>query len=127
MNHLGDLLSAHLDGELDPAERRRADAHLAGCEPCRTELAGVDAARGSVRALPVLDAPSGLTSARSRRRWIPSPAWATALAVALALAVGLVVGPGEPGVTFQVDTLRDQHTARVVGDPGIATFRGDLP
>jgi anti-sigma factor RsiW len=127
MNHLGDLLSAHLDGELDPAGRGRADAHLAGCEPCRTELALVDAARASVRALPALDAPSGSMSARSRRRWILSPAWATALVVALALAAGLVVGPGERGVTFQVDTLRDQHTARVVGDPGIATFRGDLP
>jgi anti-sigma factor RsiW len=39
MTHLGDRLSALVDGELDGAERDRAYAHLAGCEQCRTEAA----------------------------------------------------------------------------------------
>jgi anti-sigma factor RsiW len=39
MSHLGDRLSALIDGELDGAERDRAYAHLASCEPCRTEAA----------------------------------------------------------------------------------------
>lgn len=39
MSHLGDRLSALVDGELDGAERDRAHAHLAGCEQCRTEAA----------------------------------------------------------------------------------------
>jgi anti-sigma factor RsiW len=39
MSHLGDRLSALVDGELDGAERDRAVAHLAGCEPCRAEAA----------------------------------------------------------------------------------------
>jgi anti-sigma factor RsiW len=39
MSHLGDRLSALIDGELDGAERDRAYAHLAGCEQCRTEAA----------------------------------------------------------------------------------------
>jgi anti-sigma factor RsiW len=39
MSHLGDRLSALVDGELDGAERDRAYAHLAGCEQCRAEAA----------------------------------------------------------------------------------------
>ena len=34
-----DLFSAYLDGELDPATRRRVDAHLAGCAECSRILA----------------------------------------------------------------------------------------
>ena len=39
MSHLGDRLSALVDGELGGAELDRAHAHLAGCEPCRAEAA----------------------------------------------------------------------------------------
>ena len=128
MSHLGDLLSALLDGELGGAERRDAEHHLAGCEGCRLELALVESARGALRGLPSLELPPGLVPAPPRRRrWMPAPAWITATAVAVALAVGLVVGPGEPGAAFEMGTLSEQHTARVVGDPGIATFRGDRP
>jgi len=34
-----DRLSAYLDGELDEAERRRLEAHLADCDECRSILA----------------------------------------------------------------------------------------
>ncbi len=129
MNHLGEALSAFLDGELVPAERAVAAVHLAECSLCQGELAGVEAVRAVVRGLPVLEVPAGLlpASRRRHRRWMLSPGWVTACAAALAITVGLVVGPGESGPAFQVDTLNDQHIARVVGDPGVATFRGDLP
>jgi anti-sigma factor RsiW len=39
MSHLGDRLSALVDGELSGADLDRANAHLAGCEQCRTEAA----------------------------------------------------------------------------------------
>jgi anti-sigma factor RsiW len=39
MSHLGDLLSAHIDGGLDGAERDKVSAHLARCEQCRAEAA----------------------------------------------------------------------------------------
>ncbi len=39
MSHLGDRLSALVDGELGGADLDRANAHLAGCEQCRTEAA----------------------------------------------------------------------------------------
>jgi anti-sigma factor RsiW len=37
MNHLGERLTALVDGELNGDERDRALAHLAGCEHCRAE------------------------------------------------------------------------------------------
>ena len=39
MSHLGDRLSALVDGELTGAELDRAHAHLAGCLQCRAEAA----------------------------------------------------------------------------------------
>ena len=51
MSHLGDRLSALVDGELDGAERDRAHAHLAGCEQCRTEAAELRALKQKLRAL----------------------------------------------------------------------------
>ena len=57
MSHLGDRLSALVDGELDGAERDRAHAHLAGCERCRTEAAELRAVKRRLRSLPP-DAPA---------------------------------------------------------------------
>jgi anti-sigma factor RsiW len=51
MTHLGNRLSALIDGELDGAERDRAYAHLAGCEQCRTEAAELRALKQKLRAL----------------------------------------------------------------------------
>jgi len=51
MSHLGDRLSALVDGELHGAERDRAYAHLASCEQCRTEAAELRALKQKLRAL----------------------------------------------------------------------------
>jgi anti-sigma factor RsiW len=51
MSHLGDRLSALVDGELDGAELDRAHAHLAGCEPCRAEAAELMALKQKLREL----------------------------------------------------------------------------
>jgi anti-sigma factor RsiW len=51
MTHLGDRLSALIDGELGGAERDRAHAHLAGCAQCRTEAAELRALKQKLRAL----------------------------------------------------------------------------
>ncbi len=51
MSHLGDRLSALIDGELDGAELDRAHAHLAGCEQCRAEAAELRALQQKLRAL----------------------------------------------------------------------------
>jgi anti-sigma factor RsiW len=51
MSHLGDRLSALVDGELDGAELDRAHAHLAGCEQCRAEAAELRALKQKLREL----------------------------------------------------------------------------
>ena len=51
MSHLGNWLSALVDGELDGAERDRAHAHLAGCEQCRAEAAELRALKQKLRSL----------------------------------------------------------------------------
>jgi anti-sigma factor RsiW len=51
MSHLGDRLSALVDGELGGAERDRAYAHLASCEQCRTEAAELRALKQKLRNL----------------------------------------------------------------------------
>jgi anti-sigma factor RsiW len=51
MSHLGDRLSALVDGELDGAERDRAHAHLASCEQCRTEAAELRALKQKLSTL----------------------------------------------------------------------------
>ncbi|MGH3235963.1 MAG: anti-sigma factor family protein [Streptosporangiaceae bacterium] len=51
MSHLGDRLSALVDGELDGAELDRACAHLAGCQRCRAEAAELRALKQKLREL----------------------------------------------------------------------------
>lgn len=125
MTHLGDLISAWLDGELRGNERGDAAEHLAACTECRQELAIVAAARMAVRGLPLLQ-PAGGVVAVPGHRPIRRVAWVSAAAASV-LAAGLWIGPGQPGAAFEMDMLDQQHTARVVGDPGISTFRGEQP
>ena len=123
MTHVLDLLSAHLDGELTPAEQVVVTEHLAGCETCRDEADGIAAVRDAVRSLPLLDPPIPLLpSVRRPRRWIT----AAASVAAGALAVGLALGPGEPASGFDLDSMAGQHTTRLGVDPGISTLRGSV-
>jgi hypothetical protein len=69
MSHLGELLSAYLDGELDGAEQDKASAHLARCEECRAEAAGL---RELKRQLGALGQASG--EADIIQRLLPTPA-----------------------------------------------------
>jgi hypothetical protein len=124
VNHPGDLLSAYLDGEASAADRRLVDDHLKVCASCLEGLRDLSVARDAVRSLPMLE-PAG---ALGRRGFVrvrrPSVAWALSGFAAAVLALGLVFMPEESEATFDFDTLRDQHTARLVVDPGISTLRG---
>src|SRR5581483_158004 len=48
-DHLGPILSALLDGELEPGEQTAAADHLAGCDACRAELERTAWTRRAVR------------------------------------------------------------------------------
>ncbi|HEX3751366.1 MAG TPA: zf-HC2 domain-containing protein [Streptosporangiaceae bacterium] len=51
MSHLGNRLSALIDGELNAAERERVHAHLAGCAECRAEANALRALKKRMRGL----------------------------------------------------------------------------
>lgn len=51
MSHLGEQVSALVDGELSGADLDRANAHIAGCERCRAEAAGLRELKRQLRAL----------------------------------------------------------------------------
>jgi CBS domain-containing protein len=55
-----DLLSAHLDGELDGAELRLVETHLAGCPACTAEREGLLRTVKAVKGLPRESAPANL-------------------------------------------------------------------
>jgi anti-sigma factor RsiW len=51
MSHLGQRLSALIDGELDGTERDRVLVHLARCEPCRGEAVALRTLKRRMSAL----------------------------------------------------------------------------
>ncbi|MGH3251652.1 MAG: zf-HC2 domain-containing protein [Trebonia sp.] len=51
MSHLGDVLSALVDGELSGAELDRANAHVAACAACRVEANALRRLKHELRAL----------------------------------------------------------------------------
>lgn len=127
MSHPDDLLSALLDGELDAVEHAYVASHLRECGECQLELSDLAVARTALRGLPILDVPPSIFAPaaeviplRPRRRVMT---WSAASAAALALVVGLAVSGGDPAPAADLDTLAEQHTARVVIDPGFATIR----
>lgn len=64
------LLSAWLDGALDPGEHADVAAHLRACLDCRVEVGGLARARAALRSLPVRQLPEDLAHpVAMRARW----------------------------------------------------------
>lgn len=122
MTHVGDLLSALLDGELGAAEEAAVRAHLDGCEACRDELAATERVRALVRGLPQLDLPPVVVE---RARWAGrrrvsrlGAAAAAAVAAAASVAFLTMASPSDSRVDPDVGRLVDVHaTSGVNGDP----------
>ncbi len=122
--HLGDLVSALLDGELAEPAADQARAHLAACPSCADEMTRVGEARSWVRALPPVEPPASyferLAAARgelfARRRRIGVAALAGSVAAGL-LFLG-AVAPQEPATAPPVPRLVEAHATAVgTGDP----------
>lgn len=121
--HLGELLSAYLDGELSAAEQRRVSDHIVSCARCRGELHDLDRARIAIRSLPGVD-----TGQLDQVPALPSPrrsrlavAGSIGIAAAVALFVALSLG-GQPEPAFSLDDLGNHHIARASAEPGFAVF-----
>lgn len=110
---LSDLeLDRLLLGELEPAARVAAEAHLAGCDACSERRAAIERDRAAfVAAPPPLALPAELAPARPRRSvWLAGAALAVAAAIA-GVAVfrsgGAVAPPVAPGSVDLVATKGD--------------------
>jgi anti-sigma factor RsiW len=130
VSHLGQRLSALIDGELNHAQRERALAHLARCEPCRREATALRVLKQRMHALGEATANTALTDrlvalgARgqvpgriglARRRW-PVRSFAVAVLTVAGLGVpaaAFMAGGGQaepgPGVTPAIDMFMTQH------------------
>ncbi len=74
--HLGDRLTALVDGELDHAERDRVLSHLARCDECRAQAEAhrrLKAALGGLRAAPPLPSEALLARLTSLPRYEAEP------------------------------------------------------
>jgi hypothetical protein len=110
--HLSEIeLMELVEGDMHEAEEASARAHVAACQECSESIAGLEQARATLRAAPMLELPesrfremldglpaqdgeqTGWRSAFARRRWLVVLAPAAAVAVAVVLAVTLVNGP----------------------------------
>lgn len=119
--HLGELLSAYLDGELTVFEHKRVTEHLVECRECRADLHELDRARIAVRSLPGVD-PTMTTEIPTvapvhRHRGLVAGGVAAA-AAAVALVV-VTTGGGDAPV-FTLDDLANRHVARASAEPGSA-------
>lgn len=111
-----ELLSDHLEGTLHQILRSELDAHVAGCEDCRSLRVAMAEVVETLHAFPDLEPPEGLAERVATGSWRPRPRpavpavvirpavvippWVQAAAAGLALiALGvllMVVGPEAP-------------------------------
>jgi hypothetical protein len=98
-NHVDELISASLAGDLTDAERAELDAHLVRCETCRATLAAFTAERRILSGMPVADPPRdlsarirvGIESGRLEKPWWRRPSGVFALGASLATVAAAVL------------------------------------
>jgi anti-sigma factor RsiW len=121
-SHLGDLVSAYLDDELDGSEVELVATHLGSCARCTSIVSAEAQVRGWVRGLGAVEPPpgfvEGLTSARTHRRGRHRPRYAAmnlvaAGAVWVAVIAGGRVSSGSV-VEPRVGNLVSSHQARTL-------------
>ncbi len=111
MSHLGDRLSALVDGELGGAERDRAHAHLAACRQCRTEAAELRALKHPVASHPGPGRTLTPWPSPRRRRYLVLGT--VSLVIGLGTAAFTAGGSGDaapgPRITPQVEMYSVEH------------------
>lgn len=117
--HLEDRLTAFIHGEVDRAEARAIEEHLAGCETCREVYAMLQGTDALVAGRAVVEAPDDLWPSIEERLGEPSRGearrWVGAVALAALLIAALAVG-----------LLIDSSRSRGVPDLEIGAFLAAL-
>lgn len=116
--HLGELISALADGQLEHAEEVAALDHLAGCERCAAELAATRTVRALVRALPLVEPLRPLIAVAAEPK---RPGRLAGVLAAAAASVAMLLLSGtqqDAGTGPQVAQLVQVHTTSPVNaDP----------
>ena len=141
MSHLGQRISALIDGELSDSERDRVLTHIAGCDACRQEAVALRALKHRMHSLGEAMVDAALTGRlmamamppdgrpwTARPPWRPRAVFPAARMLTAGLLASAVAGVGAaaffaggeqqapgPRVTPAVDTFLVQH-AIVTGD-----------
>ena len=149
MSHLGQRISALIDGELSDSERDRVLAHIAGCDACRQEAVALRALKQRMHSLGEAMVDTALTGRlmamamppdgrpwTARPPWRPRAAFPAARMLTAGLLASAVAGVGAaaffaggeqqasgPRVTPAVDTFLVQH-ALVTGDLPVTPASG---
>jgi anti-sigma factor RsiW len=113
-------------GELAEPARSQMEGHLAACEACREELAGLDMTRAALLSVPDEEPPRRIAFVSDKvfeprwwqRLWTSGPQLGFAAAAMLAVAImahGFLMRPVAPAVTATVATpvAEDDMTQRV--------------
>lgn len=103
-----ELLSAHLDGALEPTEDAALQAHLDACLDCQHELAALRQTQALVRALPTPALPHSFIlpeTPETRRTMIrPVPGWARPMqqlgGIAAMIGLALLCASALPSLHF---------------------------
>lgn len=118
--HPDDLLSAHVDGELDPAMRRRVVEHLDRCEGCRRAAEDLDEARTLLRGLPPVDATPVIEGLLARHRRVVRLGAGFVVVAGMVLAiVGVTAATEHPRVVPDLAALTASHVEQAHGDLGL--------
>jgi hypothetical protein len=122
----GDI-SAHADGELAPDRLAALDAHLTGCERCRTELADLLAVRDALQELPQVAAPRSftLTPAMTQREAQPVTSRTTPSFVAMRVAGAGFAAVLALVVMLDAGGIVDDNGSRSSDDSSTALFEAD--
>ena len=149
MSHLGQRISALIDGELSDSERDRVLTHIAGCDECRQEAVALRALKHRMHSLGEAMVDAALTGRlmamamppdgrpwTARPPWRPRAAFPAARMLTAGILASAVAGVGAaaffaggdqqapgPRVTPAVDTFLVQH-AIVTGDLPVTPASG---
>lgn len=117
--HPDDLLSAHVDGELDPATEAWVVDHLAGCIACREAAADLDEARSLLRTLPQVDASPVIDGFLARHhRVIRLGAAFVGVAAVVMVALGVTSATERRSLVPDVAALAASHRDGAHADMG---------